>query len=172
MKKIIMLFLIAVTAQATIILDSPEYFAQFFYVKESIGNDPDFPQYQYRFVTTQYDDKIQMVDGRYLNPSVSLFLNENHTFSVTYKENYFQNLNDTFFMPGPCRKIEGTWNIQEGRLVLDGFGSAVKDFVDNKNALEITYEKNIISANLQGHKVKAAFAYANYGIEDALMMCF
>lgn len=172
MKSFIVLILLAFAAHAFAFDDSAEYFEQFTYVKESISEDPDFPQYQYRFVSTKFDDKIPMADGRYLNPSVSLFVNPDSSFVVTYKENYFESLTSTTFMPGPCRKIEGKWKVDKEQLVLEGFATAVKAIVDNKNALEITYEKDIVSAGLKGHKVTATYAYANYGVEEALMMCF
>jgi len=147
------------------------YFKQFIYAKESIGNDPDFPQYQYRFIVTKWNDMVQMPDGRYLNPSVSIFLYDNGTFLMTYKENYFETPTSTQFSLGPCRKIEGKWSVPEKQLVLEGVGRADRAFVDGKNALDLIYDVNLNSQGLKDHHVESSYGYANYGPEEAIMMC-
>lgn len=147
------------------------YFKQFIYVKESIGNDPDFPQYQYRFISPKWNDMVPMSDGRYLNPSVSIFLYENGTFMMTYKENYFETPTSTQFMPGPCRKIEGKWSVPQKQLVLEGVGRADRALVDGKNAMELIYDVNLNSAGIKDHHVEASYSYGNYGPDEALMMC-
>ena len=148
--------------------DDLAYFKQFLYQKENISDDPDFPEYQYRMVMTKWNHMVQMPDGRYLNPYVNLYMYEDGTFLLTYKENYFQTPDSQQFMPGPCQKITGKWSVPGTQLILEGVGHADRAFENGKNSLLLTYEKNLNSEGLAGQSVTAELGYSN----TDMIFCF
>lgn len=140
--------------------DDLEYFKQFIYRKEEVGNDPDFPEYQYRYLMMKWNDMVQMPDGRYLNPSVSIRMYEDQTFLMVYKENYFQTPDSQQFMPGPCKKITGKWSVPDKQLMLEGVGYADRSQDEFGGlGIKLTYTQNLNSPGLQGHSVIGGMGY-------------
>ncbi|MGZ5279783.1 MAG: hypothetical protein ACXWC9_07575, partial [Pseudobdellovibrionaceae bacterium] len=69
MKRFTVLLLVLVFNLQALAADADlDYFKQFLFQKEMIGNDPDFPRYNYYFLMTAWNDKTPMPDGRYLRP--------------------------------------------------------------------------------------------------------
>lgn len=146
------------------------YFEQFLYQKENTSDDPDFPTYQYRFLMSQWNYKFQRPDGKWVGPDLSLFLYADGTYLAIYKENYFDQPDSMQFMPGPCQKIYGKWNVPDKILMINDFAEGDKAFIDNKNAMTITFTKNLTSEGLQGKKINFTHGFANYGPDEAF--CF
>lgn len=144
------------------------YFKEFIYKKENISDDPDFPEYQYRFLMTTWNDMVPLADGRYMNPGGSIYLYEDGTFLFTYRENYFEKPDAQQFIPGPCKKITGKWSVPDTKLVLEGVGSAERATVDGFNGIRLTYEKDLHSPGLKNHAVDASYAFSN----TDMIFCF
>lgn len=171
MKKFVLISLLFATmigAKSFAGADDLAYFQQFLYQKENTSDDPDFPEYQYRYVMTKWNDMVQMPDGRYLNPAVSLYMYADQTFLLVYKENYFQTPDSQQFMPGPCKKITGNWSVPDKQLVLEGVGHADRATSNGNHAMLITYEKDLGSPGLTGHTVNAELGYSN----TDMIFCF
>lgn len=146
------------------------YFEQFLYEKENTSDDPDFPTYQYRFLMSQWNYKFQRPDGKWVSPDMSLFLYADGSYLAIYKENYFNKPDDMQFTPGPCTKITGKWNVPDKMLMINDFAEGDKAFIENKNALTMTFTKNLTSEGLQGKKINFTHGYSNYGPDEAF--CF
>ncbi len=170
MKKILSLALMTIFTFSNVHAgdDDLAYFKQFLFQKENISDDIDFPEYQYRFVMTYWNDKVQLPDGRWLNPNLDVRLYEDGTFVAYYRENYYQNSTDLSFLPGPCKKMTGKWSVPGLQLILEGIGYADRAIVENKNALKITYDTDIIS-KITGHSVEASLGYSN---TDQVFFCW
>jgi|GEM_PF-4325757 len=140
-----------------------EYFKQFLYKKENTSSDPDFPSYQHRFLMTTWNDMIRRPDGKYLNPVSNLFMYEDGTFILIYKENYFDNPNGGSFFPGPCKKIQGRWSVPDKTLVLEGLGIGERTTIHGSQGVRLTYQRDIHSPQLKGHSVDAGYGISNFG---------
>lgn len=144
-----------------------EYFEQFFYKKEIIGGDPDFPVYRRRAVLLEFlSPKTEMKNGKFVKPLMSLALYPTSTFHMKYLEWHYETETSTTFYPGPCKIIRGTWKHEDGKLKLDQFLIAEEFFDENKNALKLTFTNAIFAEEIVGKPYTAHLGYIDRDPEN------
>ncbi len=139
-----------------------EYFEQFFYRKDSIGSDPDFPKYNYRAVLSKFDaPKIQMKNGKFIKLLVNLAIYPNLTFHLHYQEWIYDTDTSSHFFPGVCRIVRGNWKHEDGQLFFDQALRAEEHFADGKNALKLTFTHAIGSEDAVNKSTTASLGYTD-----------
>lgn len=171
MKKPVLLLLVlalqclGVTAKAE---SDIEYFKQFLYRAESIGDDPDFPTYQYRFLMATMTE-IQLPNGKSVMPDITLFLLEDGTYKMLYKENVLMPKNPDGtrpFLPGRCRALTGSWTVPGASLLLDQVATGGRNFSGNKNRVALKLNADLDNPGMAGREIVLDYAYSNSGIDD------
>jgi hypothetical protein len=133
------------------------YFQQFTFKKVPIGNDPDFPDYNYHFLgTDMVTIMVPMQNGRFFSPTANIFLYDDGTYLIRYRENIFENPDDQFWFPGVCKNITGQWSVPGKVLVMEGVGIGERAVIwNNQNGVRITFDQDLGSSGLIGKTVEA-----------------
>lgn len=138
-----------------------EYFKQFLYREESVGSDPDFPEYQYRYLMSDYNAPlIPMADGRYLKARTEIQLFANGTYKALYNEYIFEKPDAMQFMPGICKVITGKWSVPDKLLVMEGLGVADRAILSGVYGVSLTYAQDYSTSGLKGHTTNFNFGYS------------
>lgn len=165
MKKFIITIILGLTSlisSPTLAgIDDVAYFNQFLFRQESHGSDPDFPDYSYRYLISNYKAMYQRADGVYVNPWISLLLLEDGSFWMQYSENYFEKPDDMHFRPGPCKIIQGYWQVPNTRLEVGDLILGDRLMVDGMNGVEINFLKDQVSPGLTSVKFDMSLGTSN-----------
>jgi len=167
--KILMIVLQILLVSVTF-ADDRAYFEQFIYKVENISDDPDFPEYQYRSLLSDSTLRVATADGKNLMLWINLYLLENGTFKLIYKENVMQD-NGGFF-PNGRREINGNWDVRDTTLVVGEIATGIRHFSDNRNQVLIKFNLPIISKEVVNIDINFDYGYSNYPIEMASPLPF
>lgn len=149
--------------------DDLSYFKQFLFTKENMSNDPDFPQYQYRYLManpTFVNSKQQKILA-----GISLILYPDGSVEYTYRE--MIEMKPPMAMPNGCKTFQTKWSVPDALLVLDKIGSGGRGYLADQyppQTVKVTFDQNFISDGLKGMSVDFTYGIAN--TEHANQFCF
>ncbi len=152
-----------------------EYFEQFLFKKEDVSDDPDFPEYIYRYLMSGLQIDFVNAAGEKMGAKLQIGLFEDGTFRAVYDEIKYLDDNGGFF-PAGCKEITGTWDVPNDELELFHEGKNVfvgsKHFEENEHRVLTT----LVSPILSNEAIKLSFSlslgYTNVGYpEEYLLKC-
>ena len=154
------------------------YFKQFLYKEENVSTDPDFPSVIYQYLMMS-DLKFVDAAGKNViaNGVIQMFADGHFVF--VYKE-----MKEMVFpgsppgtppqlFPNGCKTFEGKWSVPEALLMMGGIGSGARDYDATQyppEAVKVTFEKDYLSAGLQGKSATFFYGQSNFGNEA--QFCF
>ncbi|MDA8793148.1 hypothetical protein N9N67_07875 [Bacteriovoracaceae bacterium] len=97
-----------------------QYYEQFLLKKENVSDDPDFPEYIYRFLGNGLAKKVE-INGKKYSITYTLGLNKDGSYKGKYQEFYHPNEQD--FYLHKCIELRGEWDVHAGDLLIfhEGF---------------------------------------------------
>jgi hypothetical protein len=152
-----------------------EYFEQFLFSKEDISDDPDFPEFQYRYLMSGLHKDFLNDSGERKGAKLSIGLFKDGSFRAVYDEIKY-NDNGGFF-PAGCKELSGEWDVDNSKLILTSNGvvlfSGAKHFQDNQHMIMINLKESILSSEALGLNFDSSLGYTNSEYpEDQLLKCF
>jgi hypothetical protein len=97
--------------------DDEAYFRQFLFQKITDVSDPDFPNISYHWLMAGFPFSVELNSTQDLIIQFSVFLYDNGTFNIMYKD-FVQDKGATFFFPRACYQIGGLWSVPDKVLIL------------------------------------------------------
>jgi hypothetical protein len=149
--------------------DDLAYFKQFLFAKENSSSDPDFPQYQYRYLManpTFVNSKQQKVMA-----GITLILYPDGTAEYTYRE--LIETTPPMARPNGCKTFQSKWSVPDTSLVLEKIGTGARGYLADQyppQTVKVTFDQNFISDGLKGMSVD--FTYGTANTEHGNQFCF
>ena len=163
--------LIVLASLAAYAASDIEYYKQFLFVEENSSEDPDFPEYQYRFLMSEdVGAKFVGADGKTRLAQMDIALYDNGTYRMKYRESVI--MDNGGFYQETCKDMSGTWAVPADRLEFDQdlmFGA--RHFSDNKNKIKVNLAQTIKSPEVKALNLILDYGYSNAPVE-ILFKCF
>lgn len=171
MKKILAALLVVASLTAIAVDSDIEYYKQFLFAEENASDDPDFPEYQYRFLMSEdIGAKFVGADGKTRLAQMDVALYDNGTYRMKYRESVIM-ANGGFYQE-TCKDMSGTWAVPADRLEFDKtlmFGA--RHFSDQRNKVKVNLAQTIKSPEVKNLNIILDYGYSNAPVE-ILFKCF
>ncbi len=148
--------------------DDEAYFRQFLFQKETSDDGDGEIHVQWRFLMGSKE--IQITPNELLSAQVNVFLMEDGTSDIIYREMFKVRADENSEWRYDLRRggicpavVSGKWTVPGKQLMLDDVAVGDRTIEHSQNAVLVTFAKAILSPALAGQSVVLSYGYSNSG---------